>query len=216
MVTAIYQTVESLTALPTAVVFDFDGTLGDTMPIHWLAWVDFAKKYSLHFPIDLFYSWGGVPTGKIIRDLFAAKHALMQEKNQVVPDSIDVKALSDEKEELYKYYVKRDPVKPIKPIVALAHHYYAKKVPLAVCSGGCTELVQHGLKSLGIAHMFSVLVCAEDVKCGKPDPEPYLNAAKGLGISPSSCIGYEDTDIGLQSIKNAGFAQAIDIRTIIK
>ena len=77
-------------------------------------------------------------------------------------------------------------------------------VPMAIASGGHRELVEATLNALGILHLFDAVVCAEDYVNGKPAPDPFLEAARQIGVAPEDCIVFEDSPTGIQAADAAG------------
>ena len=106
-----------------------------------------------------------------------------------------------EKEALFLKLIPQ--IAPIEPVVALVHELYGK-IPLAVASGGNREVVFKTLTALGILDKFDVVVVAEDYSRGKPFPDPFLVAAKRLGLEPSQCLVFEDTQTGITAAEAAG------------
>src|SRR5437868_7219682 len=104
------------------IIFDCDGTLADTMPLHWKAWNTVTQKHNLHFPEDRFYSLGGVPSRDIIK--------MLSEEQGKVLDHI---AVAHEKESAYLPFLPQ--VKPIEVVVAVAKANHGA-IPMAVASGG--------------------------------------------------------------------------------
>jgi beta-phosphoglucomutase family hydrolase len=182
------------------IVFDCDGTLADTMPIHWRAWSAVAKKHGLNFPEDRFYSLGGVPSRDIIT-------MLCEEQGL----QLDACAVAKEKEDLYLPFLPE--VRPIELVVAVAEANHGK-LPMAVASGGQKPIIERVLEHLGIRQYFDAIVTSEDVKRQKPAPDIFLEAARRIGVPPENCRAYEDTDLGLQGIRAAGM-EAIDVRALI-
>jgi HAD superfamily hydrolase (TIGR01509 family) len=80
-----------------------------------------------------------------------------------------------------------------------------------VATGGSRGVVTKTLNSLGLMHFFQTLVTADDVVHGKPAPDIFLEAARRIGVPPGHCCGFEDAELGLQSIRSAGML-AVDIR----
>ena len=189
----------SLPAHIKGLVFDCDGTLADTMPLHWRAWQVIATKYKLHFPEDRFYSLGGVPSRDIL-------HMLAKEQG-VTFDHIKA---AHEKENVYLPLMTQ--VEPIHAVVEIAQSNYGK-IPMAVASGGTQQIIVQVLEHLKIRHLFGAVVTSEMVKNQKPAPDIFLEAARRIGVDPKSCRGYEDTDLGMQAIRSAGM-DAVDVRTI--
>jgi beta-phosphoglucomutase family hydrolase len=180
-------------------IFDCDGTLADTMPLHWIAWSSVTKKYGLHFPEDRFYSLGGVPSRDILK---------MLSVEQNIP--LDHLAVSLEKENAYLPLLPQ--VQPVHEIVAIAKENHGQ-MPMAVASGGVKPIITQVLEHLGIRHLFEAIVTSEDVRRQKPAPDIFLEAARRIGIPPQECRGYEDTDLGMQAIRDAGM-EAIDVRLL--
>jgi len=178
-------------------IFDCDGTLADTMPLHWIAWCAVAKRHGLVFPEDRFYSLGGVPSRDILR---------MLSEEQGVP--LDPIAISREKEALYEPMMPQ--IKPIDCVVDIARANYGK-IPLAVASGGTSWAINRVLEILGIRQLFATVVTNEAIQRQKPAPDIFLEAARRMGVEPRFCRAYEDTDIGLTAIRAAGM-EAVDVR----
>ena len=181
------------------IIFDCDGTLADTMPLHWRAWQVITQKHKLHFPEDRFYSLGGVPSRDILK--------MLAEEQGV---SIDHIAVAHEKENAYLPLMAE--VKPIHAVVDIAHANHGK-IPMAVASGGTSVSINQVLEHLKIRHLFDAVVTSEMVKNQKPAPDIFLEAARLIGIEPQFCRGYEDTDLGMQAIRAAGM-EAVDVRTM--
>jgi beta-phosphoglucomutase family hydrolase len=182
------------------IVFDCDGTLADTMPLHWKAWNAVAGKHGLHFPEERFYALGGVPS----RDIF---RMLCQEQGK----DLDCLALSAEKEAAYMPFLPE--VKAIEVVVAVAEANHGK-LPMAVASGGMKHIIEQVLEHLKIRHYFDAVVTSEDVKNQKPAPDIFLEAARRIGVPAEFCRGYEDTDLGMQAIRSAGM-EAVDVRHLL-
>jgi beta-phosphoglucomutase family hydrolase len=180
-------------------IFDCDGTLADTMPMHWRAWQVIAAKYKLHFPEDRFYSLGGVPSRDILQ-------MLAREQN-VTLNHIEA---AHEKESAYLPLMMQ--VEPIHAVVEIARTNFGK-IPMAVASGGTQPIIIGVLEHLKIRHLFDAVVTSEMVTNQKPAPDIFLEAAKRIGIEPKFCRAYEDTDLGMQAIRSAGM-DAVDVRTM--
>lgn len=185
---------------PRAIIFDCDGTLADTMPLHWRAWQVIAQRHGFSFPEDRFYSLGGVPSRDILKVLSA---------EQALP--FDPMAVAREKEAEYLPLIAQ--VEPINTVVGVAREYFGK-VPLAVASGGTRRIIEQVLNHLNIRHLFQAIVTSEDVVNQKPAPDIFLEAARRLGVPPQFCRAYEDTDLGMQAIRAAGMV-AIDVRKLL-
>ena len=181
------------------IIFDCDGTLADTMPLHWQAWQVITLRHDLHFPEDRFYELGGVPSRDILR-------VLREEQN--VP--IDPLAVAQEKE--HEYLKLLDQVNPIHEVLDVAREH-AGRIPMAVASGGTRHVIERVLLHLNIRDLFAAVVTSEEVDNQKPAPDIFLEAARRLGVVPERCCGYEDTDLGMRAIRSAGM-QAVDVRPL--
>jgi len=184
---------------PQALIFDCDGTLADTMPLHWQAWQSVTRRYGLDFSEERFYALGGVPSRDILKMLSA-------EQNR----PLDPLLAAKEKEAEYLPHLPT--VLPIEPVVKIVREN-AGKLPMAVASGGLQAHINEVLTHLGIRQFFQAVVTSEDVKHQKPAPDIFLEAARRLGVPPQYCRAYEDTDLGLQAIRSAGM-EAVDVRPL--
>ena len=184
---------------PKGLIFDCDGTLADTMPLHWRAWQMVTQRYNLHFPEDRFYATGGVPSRDILK-------LLAREQGR----SLDHIAVAHEKEEAYLPLLPQ--VEPIHAVVEIAEANYGK-IPMAVASGGTQRIIGLVLDHLKIRHLFDVIVTSEMVKNQKPAPDIFLEAARRIHVEPAFCRAYEDTDLGLQAICAADM-EAVDVRKL--
>ena len=185
---------------PRAIIFDCDGTLADTMPLHWRTWQVIAARHGFHLPQDRFYSLGGVPARDILKMLSA---------EQGLP--LDPLAVAREKEAEYLPLIAQ--VEPINTVVGIAREHYGK-LPLAVASGGTRRIIEQVLEHLGIRNLFQAVVTSEDVAHQKPAPDIFLEAARRLGVPPQFCRAYEDTELGMQAIRAAGM-EAVDVRELL-
>ena len=180
-------------------IFDCDGTLADTMPLHWQAWQIITRKYELHFPEDRFYAMGGVPSRDILKMLS------FEQGRQ-----LDPLAASKEKESAYLETLHL--VGPIHAVVRIAHAHYGK-LPMAVASGGTRFVIEKVLVHLGIRELFQAVITSEDVVNQKPAPDIFLEAARRIGVPPACCRAFEDTDLGMSAIRAAGM-DAVDVRVL--
>ena len=175
-----------------AYLFDCDGTIADSMPLHYVAWKQALGKWKCEFDEQTFYAWGGMPTAEII--------ATLNERQRL---SMVVDAVCAEKENLYYAMLPQ-----LKAVGEVVEHIEAqhRRIPFAVVSGGTRESVVASLTAVNLLDKFDVLVCAGDYKKGKPDPEPFLLAAEKLGVNPKDCLVFEDTEMGIQAATAAGMA----------
>jgi len=175
-----------------ASLFDCDGTIADSMPLHYIAWKKALAEWNCEFDKKLFYAWGGMPIVEIVSTL-----------NKMHSLSMPVEIVARRKESLYY-----DLLPQLKPVPEVLEHIEAQHghIPFAVVSGSSKESVTESLRSLGLLDRFDTMVCAGDYQKSKPDPEAFLLAATRLCVAPESCLVFEDTEMGIQAATAAGMA----------
>jgi beta-phosphoglucomutase family hydrolase len=178
-------------------IFDCDGTLADTMPLHYQAWVAALTARGAELSEQLFYDLGGVPTIDIIRIL-----------NDRFGYTMDPEETAHAKELLYEELLPQAP--PVPQVVTLVREYHGR-YPLAVASGGIRRLVDKTVSALGLTEHFHAVCTAEDVERGKPNPDLFLLAASRIDVAPEDCIVFEDSELGLEAARRAGM-QPVDVR----
>ena len=175
-----------------AYLFDCDGTIVDSMPLHYIAWKQALGEQGCTLDEDLFYSWGGKPPVEIITAL-----------NQMRDLKMPVEAVAERKESLYYSLLPQ-----LKPVPEVLEHIDAQlgRIPFAVVSGSTRESIVKSLTTVGLLDRFPILVGSEDYARSKPAPDAFLTAAAKLGITPKECLVFEDTDMGIQGATAAGMA----------
>lgn len=173
-----------------AYLFDMDGTIADSMPVHFRSWTKAVEEQGATFPIDLFYAWGGLTLPRTV-ELLNEKFGYTMHPQQV----------SKRKEELYLSMIHE--VQPIRSVVAHIEAQHGK-IPFAVVSGSPRASIDQTLTLLGLHDYFQAIVSPEDYTHGKPNPEPFLTAAAKLGVAPKDCLVFEDADAGIAAAEAAG------------
>jgi HAD superfamily hydrolase (TIGR01509 family) len=175
-----------------AYLFDCDGTIADSMPLHYIAWKKALAEWNCTFEERLFYSLGGTPVAEIV--------SLLNEREGL---NMPVEGVSSRKEKLYMELLPQ-----LKAIPEVVEHIEAQhgRIPFAVVSGSRRDSVTASLGSLQLLDKFDALVCAGDYRKSKPDPEAFLLGAAKLGVAPAGCLVFEDTDLGIQAATAAGMA----------
>ena len=177
-------------------IFDLDGTLIDTMPLHYLAWDAALKEHGLTETLneDLFYSFGGVPTVRVA-ELIGAHYGLKLDPVQV----------EHTKERLF--LERLDRVEHIAPVVAFARRM-ALTHPVSIATGGMPEIAGPAIAAAGLTKLFNIVVTPQDVAPGrgKPAPDMFLLAARLMGVSPERCLVFEDAEPGMRAAEAAGMA----------
>jgi beta-phosphoglucomutase family hydrolase len=175
-----------------AYLFDCDGTIVDSMPLHYIAWQKALAEHNCEFSEELFYAWGGVSVAEVVERL-NKKYGLHMLAEKV----------SRRKEDFYLENLPQ--LKAIPEVLEQIVANYGK-TPLGVVSGSTRESVTASLSALNLFDRFDTLVCAGEYKRGKPDPEAFLLAAANLNVPPESCLVFEDADLGIQAATAAGMA----------
>jgi beta-phosphoglucomutase-like phosphatase (HAD superfamily) len=182
-----------------ALLFDCDGTLADTMPSHYRAWLEVTGAHGIDFPEDRFYALGGRPTRDIV--------ARLAEEAGI---ALDIEAAVTRKEAAFLAALDR--VAAIEAVVDVVRRNRGR-VPMAVVTGGHRAVCQRILSRIGLADSFAELVASEDTARHKPDPDPFLEAARRLGVEPRRCVVWEDSDLGIAAARAAGM-DWVDVRPI--
>ena len=180
-----------------ALIFDCDGTLADSMPVHYRSWVKTLGAYGHDFSEQQFYALGGVPTEEIV-------HILNFERGT----HLDAVRVARQKDQLF--HDMEGEVRPRTSVVAVVKKYHRIK-PMAVGSGSTRWSVEKSIAQLGLTGCFDALVCREDVEKPKPDPEVFLRGAEIMRVQPGQCIVFEDTELGTQAARSAGM-DVLDVR----
>jgi HAD superfamily hydrolase (TIGR01509 family) len=189
-------------AMLAAVVFDFDGIIVDTEPLHYKAFQEVLA------PFGYGYSWDEYLRTYIgFDDRDAFRETFRVARRDLTPE--DLSRLIDKKAEAFQHAIASG-VEPYPGVVELVRSI-AGNMPLALCSGALPSDILPIVKKLGIADAFDVIVTAADVSASKPDPESYALTVRKLSaaypvkaITPAGCLAIEDTPAGIASAAGAG------------
>ena len=173
-----------------AYLFDLDGTVADSMPLHFIAWTKAVLEHGGQFPEPLFYEMGGIPL-----------HRTVELLNERFGSAMHPPTVVSRKEALYLDMLAE--LKPVASVLAVIEANHGR-LPYAIVSGSPRASIDATLSVLGLHHYFPIIVGAEDYTRGKPDPEPFLTAARLLGVVPERCLVFEDADAGIASAAAAG------------
>ena len=181
-------------------VFDLDGTLVDSMPVHFEAWCEALEQVGAGgvFEEDVFYAMGGRPTKDIVVQL-----------NEEYGLKLDPSTVAFAKKEAF---MKRLDEETLNEDVVTYAQSWRGKVPMAIATGGSRLVAEKTLQVLGLSDLFDEVVTADDVSAGKPDPEVFLLAAERIGIDPTQCVAFEDAAPGIMAAQLAGM-QVVAIPT---
>ncbi|WP_428243080.1 HAD-IA family hydrolase [Gynuella sp.] len=174
-----------------ALIFDMDGTLVESGPLHEEAWTRTLKAFGLPIIKPMMRALCGVPTKETLE-------IIAQKTN--TPLRVSVTEMNDFKETIAKSLM-HDYVKPT-PIADIARYFYGKK-PMAVGTGAYTEEAKAILTICGLDHLFNAIVGADQVANPKPAPDVFLRGAELTGATPEKCAVFEDAELGLQAARAA-------------
>lgn len=181
-------------------IFDFDGTLGDTMPTHLKAWQAIADRFKFEMPESLLYQLAGMSTENIVKYL-----------NRNFGCHLDIASVCKAKNEAYLYLTKK--IVPIEPVLRVVKAYYGK-LPMAIGTGEYRDIALVNIKAADVERYFEIIVTTDDVKKGKPDPEIFLKCAELMKVPPEYCQVFEDAPPGLEAAAKAGMIMT-DVRPFV-
>jgi len=190
----------SVPAWVRGLIFDCDGTLVDTLPLHYAAWSETFAELGLSCPLEFLLRHNGKPTDRIVA-LYNAEFG----------HTVDVAWFTEEKER--RTYVRLDRAQPLEPVAALARRHH-RHLPMAVVSGSNRANVERALRAAGLWELFPVALTADDGLPPKPAPDLFLEAARRIKVEPHNCQVFEDADSGLEAARCAGML-ATDVRFIL-
>ena len=175
-----------------AVIFDCDGTLVHSMPLHFEAW---CEALSMHgaaniFKEDVFYAMGGRPTKDIVVEI-----------NDEYGLKLDPEKVAFSKREAFLR--KLGQLELIDEVAAFAEALRGK-LPMAIATGGTRLVIEKTLQAVGVSDLFEEVITADDVANGKPAPDIFLKAAQMLGVKPERCLVLEDAPAGVMAGQLAG------------
>ncbi len=181
-------------------IFDCDGTLADTMPIHWQAWREAFMTFGADCPLEFLKELSGLPSEHIVGHF-----------NERFEKDLNVKSVAHYKNELVREKLLfANPIVPVVDIVKM----YKGKLPMAVASGGTKMNVVNTIKAIGLEGFFKAVITADNKVKPKPFPDIFLEAAKRIKVPPKFCQVFEDGNAGVESAKKAGM-MVTDIRMFI-
>ena len=173
-------------------IFDMDGVIVDNHQFHFDAFVEFGKKHNINLTREGFNPNFGKTNSEIMKAIFGS-HI----------NEAEIKALADEKEQLYRDIYKPH-IKPAKGLTEFLENAVSRGIPVAMATSAPTENVVYTLAETGLGKYFDMITDSSMVTRGKPDPEVYLKTAERLGVQPSECTVFEDSFAGIEAAKAAG------------
>jgi HAD superfamily hydrolase (TIGR01509 family) len=177
------------------VLWDLDGTLADSRDYHWRAWREALGEAGVQVTEDQFQASFGQRNDSILAAWLGAD-----------ADPAVVKRIGDAKEAYYRRLVREEGIEPLPGAREWIETLHSEGWRQAIASSAPRLNVEVMHRALGFGDRIQVLVGAQDVSRGKPDPEVFLLAAKRLGISPDRCVVVEDAGAGIEAATRAGMA----------
>ncbi|WP_423127342.1 HAD-IA family hydrolase [Gaoshiqia sp. Z1-71] len=174
-----------------ALIFDLDGTLSDSLPVHIATWYKVCAHYNCRFDEKMVNELTGMPTIRFAERIIADNRL----------EGVNPEEMVRMKQEIF--WSCADLLKPHPPVVDLVYKYHGK-IPLAVGTGASRRSAMVQLEKLNLTRYFDAIVTADDVSSHKPEPETFLKCAGLIGVAPQNCQVLEDGVLGMQAAKTAG------------
>lgn len=174
-------------------IFDMDGVIIDSEPLHF----EVDKRTTEHFGLDVTYEQLERYVGMTNPEMWASlrdEYGLAASVEEIISYQMALKI-----EGLQA--MSNDPIDGIRELLGELRH---AGIRVALASSSPTVFIREVLSKFSITHMFSCIVSGEEVECGKPAPDVFLQAAKLLEVSPEQCIVLEDSRNGVLAAKSAG------------
>ncbi|WP_439243096.1 beta-phosphoglucomutase family hydrolase [Lonepinella sp. BR2474] len=178
----------------TALIFDMDGTIIDTMPSHALAWQKVGEILGYPITGEIMYELGGATVSTIARETM---------KRHQIPEQYFAEMVRLKREIGFEIIKQKAALLPTFDIVKA----YQGKKPLALGTGSHGIMVDLLSQKFQLQDYFDVIVNADQVTHHKPHPETFLRCAELLNVDPTRCLVFEDADLGVQ----AGLAGGMDV-----
>lgn len=173
-----------------ALIFDLDGTLSDSLPVHIASWNAVCEKLNCTFDERILVEMTGAPT------LSFAERIKREQNLEITAEELVVL----KQQEFWKNI---NQIKPHDAVIDLMKSAHGK-IPMAVGTGASRTSAMLQMKELGIDQLFDFIVTADDVDRHKPEPDTFLKCAELMGIEPKYCQVFEDGELGMQAAQTAG------------
>ncbi len=184
-----------------ALIFDLDGTLSNSLPVHVATWKTVGKKYGFDFDPQIIFEMTGRPTIEF------ARRIINQYQVNEAPEVL-VKLKQE------TFWKSAHLLKPVQEVVAIVKKYHGK-LPMAVGTGASKRSAEVQLEALELTACFDAIVSADDVILHKPDPQTFLECAKKMNTEPQFCQVFEDGDLGIEAAQKADML-VTDVRKYIQ
>lgn len=183
-----------------ALIFDLDGTLSDSLPVHIASWHAVCKQLNCTFDERILVEMTGAPT------ISFAERIVREQNLKIDPEELVVLKQKEFRKNINQ-------IKPHDAVIGLMKDAHGK-LPMAVGTGASRASAMLQMQELEIDHLFDCIVTADDVETHKPEPETFLKCAELMGIAPEFCQVFEDGELGMQAAKSAGMLLT-DVRPFV-
>jgi len=180
-----------------ALIFDLDGTLADSIPVHIECWNRTCRTFNYHFPVEIMIRMTGMPTRRFAEYI-----------KQDSGCSLSVDEIMKLKQSNFRELVHT--IKPVEKMADFVKEYHGQ-IPMAIGTGGGKRSSQAILEAIGLRNYFDILVTADDVTNHKPEPDTFLKCAELMGVEPEFCQVFEDGEMGMKAARTAGM-MVTDVR----
>jgi len=183
-----------------ALIFDLDGTLSDSLPVHIASWHAVCEKLNCTFDERILVEMTGAPT------ISFAERIILEQNLEIEAEELVIL----KQQEFWKNI---NQVKPHEAVIELMKNAHGK-IPMAVGTGASRTSAILQMKELEIDDLFDFIVTADDVDRHKPEPDTFLKCAELMGVEPKYCQVFEDGELGMQAAKTAGM-MLTDVRPFV-
>jgi HAD superfamily hydrolase (TIGR01509 family) len=174
-----------------ALLYDLDGTISDTDPIHFIAWQDCLREYGIQINETIYkQEMSGSTNPRLVAKFLPQLNAAEGE------------AFAERKEARFRFLAQQLPLTPgLTDLIEWAKQHQIKQ---AVVTNAPRKNAHFMLEALKLDQTFDRVILADDLGIGKPDPAPYTHALKEFGLASDQAIAFEDSPLGIKSATTAG------------
>ena len=183
-----------------ALIFDLDGTLSDSLPVHLASWHAVCERLNCTFDERIMVEMTGAPT------LLFAERIVREQKLQIKPEELVVLKQQE-------FWQKINRIKPHDAVIDLMKKAHGT-MPMSIGTGASRMSAMLQMRELEIDHLFDFIVTADDVDRHKPEPDTFLKCAELMNVEPEFCQVFEDGELGMQAAQTAGMLLT-DVRPFV-